>query len=165
MEKELNLNIQGITFGFSPNYSGQIEFLKDLGNQKKAVTQIQFYVSLLENVYTMQMLEIDEQLQYNSSLQMTLPNHVLKEIWVSPENHEYQDVFLKIKSYLSRFFNNPFYLPYSIQQTDLQKIGLTYGNNREINNLGDAFFRKVLPLNQIGHKIFGNQDYEIEQLR
>ena len=38
------------------NYGGMVVFNKDLDNDTRNITQIQFYVSLLRNIYTIQII-------------------------------------------------------------------------------------------------------------
>jgi len=164
ISKEIDYNIQGITFGYVPNYGAQIEFVKDLSGGQKAITQIQFYVSFLANVYTIQILEIKESMKHHSSLNMDLSTQTLQEIWVSPENHMHKNLFLKIKIELETILENPIYLPYSIQQIELKKIKLPQVYNSKRNTIGDAFFKKILPLYHKDAVLFGNPNYKIDEL-
>lgn len=164
ISEKLNYSLQGITFGFIPNYGGQLQFSEDLGNGKKAITQIQFYVSILRDVYTIQILEIEESIEYNQMLKMELPLPILKEIWVSPENHRYKDLFLSIKSSLEAIIKNPIFLPYRIQQIELKNIKPPTMEDKDKYSVGDAFFRKILPLQRKDATIFGDQDFEIDKL-
>ena len=142
ISKEIDCSIHGITFGFIPNYGGQIQFSKDIGNKQKAITQIQFYVSLLDSVYTIQIIEIEETLEYHPLLQRIVPNQVLKETWVSPENHKYKDMFLKIQTTLETIIEKPIFLPYRIQQIELKNVKPQTMHDNDKFTVGDAFFKK-----------------------
>lgn len=141
-----------------------MEFSKDLGDGVKAITQIQFYVSLLGNVCTIQIVEIEEKMEFHPFLKEILPKQILKEIWVSPDNHPYKDLFLKIQTSLEELFENLIYLPYSIQQIELRKIKLLHTDDNKKNTVGNAFFRKILPLYKGDSIVLGNQDYGIQKL-
>lgn len=160
--REIGCPTQDLTFGFIPNYGGMTEFSEDLGNGKRTVTQIQFYVSLLNNVFTIQITEIEEVIRYNQFLKLETPNQKLKEIWVSPDHPKYNEIFLKIESFLNRNLVDSIYLPYVIQQVGLDEITMPHTNNED-NKVEDAFFRKVLPLNK-DYKVLGNIDYRIHEL-
>ena len=154
--------VYGRTVGFVPNYGGSIEFLTDLGNDKKAITQIHFYVSLLNDVYTIQINEIEEQIQKIEMLDKFMPVQKLKEIWVSPSNHRYADLFLKIESILEETLHKPIFLPYSVQKMELNGIQIPNVHNNTVY-VEDAFFKKILPLNQ-DYIIKGNPKYRISEL-
>ncbi len=161
---EIGCNVQGITFGFIPNYGGQVQFSNEIDSNRKDITQIQFYVSLLDNVYTIQILEIEESKEFNPMMKLTLPKQTLKEIWVSPENHRHKDLFLKIQSSLEAITENPIFLPYSIQEIELKGVKPPIMEDKVIYTVGDAFFRKILPLHRNEALIKGNPDYEINKL-
>jgi len=160
--EEIGYPTQGLTFGFIPNYGGMAEFSETLGDDKKIITQIQFYISLLRNVYTIQITEIEEVTRHNSFLNHEVQNQTLKEIWVSPSHPKYNDIFLKIESYMDRTLDNSIFLPYSIQQIRLNEIIMPHTSNED-NKVEDAFFRKILPLNQ-DFSILGDPDYRINEL-
>ncbi|WP_318343386.1 hypothetical protein [Flagellimonas baculiformis] len=164
LSKELGYNAHGITFGFIPNYGGQVEFSMDLGGGQRTITQIQFYVSLLDNVHTIQILEIEESIEHHPFLKKDLPKQILKEVWVSPEEHRNKDIFLRIQNSLEMTFGNSLYLPYSIQQIKLGKIRLPHTDDKHENTIGDAFFRKILPLHQTDSIIRGNPNYGFDKL-
>jgi hypothetical protein len=160
--KEIGYPTEELTLGYMPNYGGMVVFNKDLDNDTRNITQIQFYVSLLRNIYTIQITEIEEVMAYNPFLKKVVQNQTLKEIWVSPDHPIYSDLFLKIESYLDKTLVNPIYLPYSIQQIPIDEVEMHHTSN-EANKVEDAFFRKILPLNK-DFTILGNRNYRLHEL-
>ncbi|UOY06038.1 hypothetical protein L0P88_19190 [Muricauda sp. SCSIO 64092] len=164
ISEKIKNDVEGITFGFIPNYGGQVYLSQDLGNGSFDITQIQFYVSLLHNIYTIQILEITETKEFHPTLKVILPKQHLKEIWVSPENHIYKSIFLKIQNTLEGILEKPIFLPHSIQQIELNNLKLPNPYNYPLNTIGNAFFKKIHPLHSDGCRVFGNENYKIEEL-
>ncbi|MEM7487237.1 MAG: hypothetical protein AAF348_18670 [Bacteroidota bacterium] len=162
ISREVGYPTQGLTFGFIPNYGGMVEFSENLCDDKKAITQIQFYISLLRNVYTLQIVEIEERRGFNKFLKQETNHQTLKEIWVSPGHRKYNKLYLQIESYLDEILINPFFLPFSIQGVKLDGVFMPHTPN-EANTVGDAFFRKIHPLND-DFSIFGNPEHRIDEL-
>lgn len=161
----INLPISGITIGFIPNYGGQVHFEEKQDNGIKKITQIQFYVSLLDHVYYIQILEIEESIQFHQLLGEKIAHQQLNELWVRPENHRLEGLYNEVEEILKSFFETSFYLPYSVQKIELQNTQFPSCLSHFDNTLGSAFFRMILPMNAENVAIKGNQYHGIELLK
>lgn len=165
ISRQVGYPAQGLTFGFVPNYGGMFEFSESLSDSRKAITQIQFYLSLIKNVYSIQIVVIDSNNEFNPFLKEEAQNQILNEIWISPNYHEskYNEIFKKLEYYFEKNLKAPIFLPYSIQKIELLDVLMPHTSNEE-NTVEDAFFRKVLPLNK-NYRIFGDENYRIDELQ
>lgn len=165
IEHELQMRAHTLTFGFIPNYGGEVIFSKKIKPERWHVISIQFYVSLLDNIYTIQILDTIESLHTYPYENLEVTRSTLKELWVSPEEHPYGEVFLKIQSCLERNLDKPIYLPYSIQEVNLKGFNPPRSLvPKKQYCVRDAFFEMVLPQYTDGALICGNHDYMIEKL-
>ena len=162
IEIEIGYKTQDLTFGFIPNYGGMVELSNEIEDRKRHITQIQFYLSLLKDVYSIQIVEIEETIEYNRFLKKEAQNQTNKGIYVSPSNHECKEIYCRIESFFESFLANPVFLPYSLQQVALPDVFMPHTTN-ESNTVGNAFFRKILPLNE-DYDIFGDFNYRINEL-
>lgn len=166
IEHELNIPTRTLTFGLIPNYGGKVDFRRKIKFGKFEVFSIHFYVSLLNQVYTMQILDMEESFHQYPQKTFRSKRYTLKKLWVSPEGHPYEKVFLDIKCFLEQNLNTPLYLPYSIQEVKL--IGLRPPSSAITKNqycVRDAFFNMVWPQYTDEFEIIGNKDYMIENLK
>jgi len=161
LSEETGIKAQSLTFGYIPNYGGMLQYKKDLGNGLKAVTQVQFYVSLLANVYTVQVLDIDEKRVVHPFLRQEVDEQILVRKWVSPNDGPTNGLFKKVESFLDTALENPVYLPYCIRTEALKGL-MMHHTQSEVNTVGDAFFKQVLPLNK-DYDIMGNREYRISE--
>lgn len=159
---EVGFEAESLTFGYIPNYGGMFEQREKMGDGEVAVTQIQFYVSLLDNVYTVQVLELVENRVLNPFLKREVAQQTLNRLWVSPDHLQTRDLFKKVEAFLETAFGKPIFLPYRIRRTNLIGYKMPHTSN-ENNKIGNAFFQQVLPLNH-DYRIMGNQEYRITDL-
>ncbi|MEM1003497.1 MAG: hypothetical protein AAGH46_12695, partial [Bacteroidota bacterium] len=158
IEKEINHSIQGITFGFIPNYGGEVYFSTEVSERRNKLTKIQLYLSLLDNVYTIQVLETIETVDILPVEKIEIRTETLKELWVSPGNHPCSELFLKIQNCLDKLLESPVFLPYSIQEIELKGVSPPGIVEKERYFVRDAFFRTIMPQNCEGALIYGDHN-------
>ncbi|MFD2588425.1 hypothetical protein ACFSQJ_15925 [Croceitalea marina] len=162
IEKELGQEVIDLTFGTIPNYGGMVYFNNKNESDKFVSTQIHFYVSLIENVISVQIIEMEETNRQIHPLELDPSLRIIKKIIVSPGYHHLDKVFAKIELLLNKLLVNPIFLPYSVDQTILDNLIIPHSVNIQ-NTVGDAFFKKFIPDNK-DFTVIGNQDYRINQL-
>lgn len=162
IQREIDGQVFDLTFGKIPNYGGMIRISDKIDERKSAVVEIQFYVSLIKNYFSIQIARIEELMEFSKALQQELIHQKLISLIISPSNDEYNSLFVKIESVLKNTLESPIFLPHSLDTTVLDELVVPH-TFKEYNNIGDTFFCKILPPN-ISYTLIGNINYGIESI-
>ena len=162
---EIDKELDNISFGLVPNYGAEAYFSIKTGNNRYRLTLVQFYLSMLNNVYTIQILEVDEIIDILPLEKIEVRTGTLKELWVSPGDHKHSRLFISIQKCLEELLENPIFLPYTLQEIELPSIVLPWAVEREKYLVKDAFFRTVMPHNSEGALICGDPNYMLDKLQ
>ncbi|WP_424002511.1 hypothetical protein [Maribacter sp. IgM3_T14_3] len=166
IESRLNLKVKGATLGMVPNYGGIIELERN-ANLGETI-EIHFYISFLMNVYSIQIVFLKDNMNIKRP-QSYLKNFVttgIQKLVVSPIKNMYLDEYQAIESIIIENFENPIFLPYSIEKLKLQNLTVTYKDDENCL-IGDAFFHKVMPINYFYGSIptiLGDENYKLNLL-
>lgn len=155
LEKRINHKIIGATLGLVPNIGGLIELYEsdDLRN----LHQIHFYVSLLKNYYSIQIIKSYKYMkQENGDI-----GWGAEELIVSPVEGFYKELFLEIENYIKEKLPDSKFLPYSIDKLKLEGLQVNYSFLEDCE-IGRGFFHKFFAYESI--KISGDPDYRINEL-
>lgn len=166
IESKLNFKVKGATLGMVPNYGGIIELEKNTESMESV--EIHFYVSFLENVYSIQIVFL------KGNMRIKRPQSCLKDfittgiekLVVSPLEGIYYREYKIIESIIEANFENPIFLPYSVEKLRLNGLEVTYMDGENCL-VGEAFFHKALPINyHFGNipTITGDENYKIDLL-
>lgn len=167
IERRLNLKVKGATLGMVPNYGGIIELARN--PTSKECVELHFYVSFLKNVYSIQIVYLKDNMHIKrpQPYLKDLITKGIKTLVVSPIEDKYYKEYKIIESIIEANFENPIFLPYSIEKLRLNGLEVTYmeGENCLI---GEAFFYKAFPVNyHFGNiqTIVGDENYKIDLLK
>ncbi|MCL9808979.1 hypothetical protein [Flavobacterium luminosum] len=154
-----NYTVTGATYGFVPNYGGIIQL--EQSNKTNLTVELHFYVSFIENIFTIQIVSLDNSIEINYETG-SIQGPKIKELIVSPVEGYYKDIFLTVENTIRDRFKNSKFLPYSIESIELSNFEVFYTEGKNCH-LGQAFFLKGFPYT-VPEKIIGDINYKIDEI-
>ncbi|MCO6175168.1 hypothetical protein NHF50_08915 [Flavobacterium sp. NRK F10] len=155
-----NYKIIGATYGIVPNIGGRII----LEENQDHTLELHFFVSLIENYYSIQIVKICEIQYYNSYLKIIKSGKGLKEIYVSPPDNKYGELFNKIDNFICSELNGAKFLPFRFDLVRIENFQVFYKDTIDYSTISDCFFHKGF-LYDKDCSIFGDIDYKISYLK
>ncbi len=158
-EKVSSREIFATTAGFVPNLSGVIKLNTSLS--KRYSTELHFYKSLINNYFSIEVLEIDNQKEINHSVLGKKNVIDVCKITVSPVG-EFKSLFLDVYELLNSEFDDSKFIPFYF---DLMKVkGLNTIGDKNVNEtVSQAFFRKYSKFDET-RNVIGDINYKIDKL-
>ena len=162
VSQETNYHVLGATFGLVPNYGGKI-ILKQ-SDDLRFSTEIHFFVSLINNLYSIQIVYSDKFTTYEREFLSDITGYGINKIIVSPIDNEFGELFLKLENLIKENFLDAKFLPFRFDLIKLNKFEVPYEYSKDFcTQISKAFFHK----GKLMHEktlIIGNIDYKIDEL-
>lgn len=155
----INYNVIGATYGIVPNVGARIILEKN----KDSSLELIFFVSLIKNYYSIQIVKVCEIEYYNDCLKILKRGKGIKEIYVSPPNNQYGNLFNKIDDFISNQLKGAKFLPFRFDLIRIENFQVFYKDSVDYNTVSDAFFHKGFFFDS-NCLIFGDIDYKILDL-
>ncbi len=163
VEKETNYKVQDLTLGAVPNYGGMIRLSNPEHGKVASIIEIQFYVSLINNYISINILEMEESIVVHPIMHQDIIEQNLLKLVVSPSPHKYNYVFERIENILDETFDNAKFLSYGLEKTVIDGLRIPHTYKANVT-LGESLFSKKIPFND-GFEIIGDQDYRITDIQ
>ena len=157
-----NYSVRGATFGYFPNYGGEI-ILKQ-SNDLRYFTKLQFFVSFIYNYYSIHIVDTNRFITYQREFLPDTTGIGTLKVIVSPIESEYGELFNKISDLIKIEFDNAKFIPFRFDITKLIDFEVHYEHSTDFcDPISKAFFHKGNILNE-KTEIIGNIDYKIDEL-
>ncbi|MEM8508799.1 MAG: hypothetical protein AAF717_13260 [Bacteroidota bacterium] len=163
IEQETKNKVFDLTLGSVPSYGGMIRISKQKEKKIFSVDEIQFYVSLINNYISIQILQIEEETKFNKFMQQEIIVQKLLKVTVSPHENGYNHIFKKIEKVLDGLFENAKFLPYQLGKTMIDDLIIPH-TYKDVIFLEEALFSKKIPLNN-SFDIIGNTLYRLPDIQ
>ena len=150
----------GATYGIVPNYGGKI-IIKETEKYK---IELQFYLSLIGNYYSVQIIKIDK--KYNSTIFNNIPKFGPKiiKIIVSPKEGYYSELFSEIELLIENQFSKSKFLPYYFDTKKLNGLDVFHEYSTDLcDPISKAFFNKGINTDE-NVEIIGNINHKLSKL-
>ncbi len=151
-------NIFSTTAGLVPNLSGVIKIKETLNN----VTELHFHKSLINNYFTIEILEIDKFKEITHPILGKKMTIGISSITTSPFG-EYEDLFLKVYNSINEQFNESKFIPYIFDLIRIKGLEVPYKNDLDVTISGALFQKYSTYDNSVS--LIGDINYKIDQLK
>lgn len=160
LSRKINHEVIGATYGLAPSLGGKIILKKNDTNER--IEELVFFVSLLTNYYSIQIVEIDKFIISNDYFSNKEAWGV-KKIVVSPIPEENGNLFKVVENFISEEIQNAKILPFRFDTIKVKNFQVEYKYVKDYSSISDGFFNKGL----IFHKdtqVIGDIDYMIYEI-
>lgn len=156
LSKLVNYEVVGATYGIGPSLGGKIIINKE---KKKELT---FFVSLLSNYYSIQIVEIDK--YYITNEYFTNKESLgVKKIIVSPVETEFGELFNTVDKFIRNEIKDSKFLPFKFDMIKIIDFKVNYKFINDYSTVSDGFFNKGLALLK-NTQIIGDINYLINEI-
>ncbi|WP_452219614.1 hypothetical protein [Lacinutrix salivirga] len=162
ISQEINYQTLDATYGLVPNYGGRI--ILNQSDNLRFSTELQFFVSLINNFYSIQIIYSDKYTSYEHDFSINTTGYGINTIIVSPIKKKYGELFLKIENLIKEEFLDASFIPFRFNLTKLKDFEVPYEFSKDFQtSISKAFFHKGKLLHE-NTEIIGDIDYKIDKL-
>lgn len=160
LSKTINYDVIGATYGLGPSLGGKIIINKDKDSKK--TIELIFFISLLTNYYSIQIVNIDKYFLKNEYF-------IKKEAWgvnkiiVSPLEDDLGKLFISVENFILSEIKDAKFLPFKFDMIKIKDFQVNYKFVKDYSSVSDGFFSKGIVLHD-NTEIIGYINYKFHNL-
>ena len=160
LSNEISFDVTGATYGLAPNFGGKI--LLDESEDLSRSTELLFFVSLLTNYFSIQIVEKNKFNVYEHNILGKKTGWGIDRIFVSPVQNDYLEMFKKVESFIFNKLQDSKFLPFIFDKIRIKKFEVPYKEEKDCS-VSSGFFNKGFSIKE-NSEIIGDVKYRINEL-